>query len=107
MKRFIYVLLALLFFAAWAFFSGPALGQARRCGDRASLADHLSRNFDETPQQYGVGDRGELFELYASEKGTWTLTIRLPDAQGIVCVMASGNSWSTVPAGSRCSGVCG
>ena len=107
MKKFIYVLLALLFFAAWAFFSGPAFGQARRCGDRESIVDHLLRNFNEMPQQHGIGDRGELFELFTSEKGTWTLTIRLADIGGVVCVVASGNSWSSVPVGSRCSGVCG
>ena len=102
-----YSAVILLIIAAWFAFMGPAFGQARRCGDRASLAEFLHTKFGETPQQNGIGDRGELFELYASEQGTWTLTIRLPDAQGIVCVMASGNSWSQVPAGSRCSGECG
>ena len=102
-----YGIVILLIIAAWFTFMGPAFGQARRCGDRASLSDFLQKKFGEVPQQNGVGDRGELFELFVSEQGTWTLTIRLPDAQGIVCVMASGNSWSTAPAGARCSGGCG
>ena len=102
-----YSIIILLIIAALLVFNGTAFGQARRCGDRASLSDFLQKKFGEVPQQNGVGDRGELFELFVSEQGTWTLTTRLPDAQGIVCVMASGNSWSQVPAGSRCSGECG
>lgn len=90
----------------FALFS-TAFGQARKCGDRGSLTEHLARTQKEYPVQNGLGPRGELFELFLSESGSWTITLVLPDGHGMACVLASGTNWLMSPYGARCAGPCG
>ena len=98
---FIGLLVVAAFIAAMFVIMLPAWGQARRCGDRESLASHLASKFSEYPAQSGTGPGGEFVELYASSGGTWTLTVAIPDGQGLVCVIASGTNWINAPAGAQ------
>ena len=99
----VWAVVAILVFAAFS----TAFGQPmRRCGDRTAMADYLARTFKEYPVQSGVGYRGEATELYQSSTGSWTLTLELPDGQGMVCVLTAGTNWTTTPRGARCAGGC-
>ena len=44
----------------------------------------------------GVGQKNTAaFEVFASEKGTWTIMMTM--ANGMTCIMAAGHSWQNLP----------
>ncbi len=67
------------------------------CLPRTDLVKELERKFFEKPLAYGVTDSGTLLEIFSSRDGiTWTLVVTGPNGRS--CVMASGDSWTTLPA---------
>jgi hypothetical protein len=61
------------------------------CGQRTVLVEAMKNIFGESPQATGVMSSNELFEVFVSPAGTWTILITNP--HGISCVAAAGENW--------------
>lgn len=73
-----------------------AEGTPMHCAARAEMARLLSARFGETPRAMGLVAPDRMMELFASETGSWTLV--LTTAEGLACLMASGQSYLGPPA---------
>lgn len=73
---------------------GLATAQAA-CSDHTSLVRSLSNDFAEHPISMGLAANGTIFEIFASEKGAWTILVTRPD--GISCLVATGEGWENLP----------
>ena len=72
--------------------AGTAPAQAGlRCGPRAEVLEMLHERYDETRRGVGISGPTQVLEVYASEAGTWTVTVT--DPEGRMCLVASGRSW--------------
>jgi hypothetical protein len=73
-------------------FAFPALAQ-QNCAPRDIVAGRLANQFGESRQAIGLtSNRGNLMEVYASDaNGTWTITVTL--ANGLTCLIGSGESF--------------
>lgn len=68
-----------------------------RCAPRDMVVSRLAEKFGETRQSVGLGANNSLVEVYASKKsGSWTITVT--SAQGITCLVASGQAFETLAA---------
>lgn len=66
------------------------------CTTRGEILGALSRSYSEQPTALGVASNGAVMELLTSENGaTWTLIMTMPS--GETCVIASGESWMSIP----------
>ncbi len=65
-----------------------------QCAARADVVQVLAARYGETRQAMGLAAENQLFEVFASEAGTWTLTITLTD--GTTCLVASGSSFEAL-----------
>lgn len=83
-------------------FSSQALAQMV-CAARNDLLAHFAKRFEEVPNGVGITDQGALLELLVSPTGTWTMIITVPG--GTACVVATGQSWETLPAAQSKPGV--
>jgi hypothetical protein len=61
------------------------------CGPRAQIVQAMKQIFDERPQARGLISSNELFEIFVSPQGTWTMLVTNP--HGISCIAAAGESW--------------
>lgn len=91
--------------AALAVTSMPAVAQqARNCGARESVIDRLSSKYGESRQSIGMATKGRVVEVFASdETGTWTITVTT--ANGMTCLIASGQSFENVDEPARPAGI--
>lgn len=64
------------------------------CVKRADLVAHLKNSFQEEINSRGVSENGTLLEIFVSPSGSWTMAATTAD--GISCLVASGNSFETV-----------
>jgi len=72
---------------------GSALAEDVPCGNKTDVAKLLDDRYGETPISNGLQGNGELMQVYASpETGTWTMVTTT--AQGVSCVVATGQRWS-------------
>ena len=78
-----------MFFAA-----SPAMAQTV-CSTRAEFIDRFAHRYAENPVAMGLASNGGVVEVLASEKGTWTLLVTMPN--GVSCVIAAGESWEALP----------
>ena len=76
-----------------SFVSVPVLAQAV-CSDRGKFLDHLSDGYKEAPVAMGLASNGSVLEVLASDKGSWTIILTMPN--GVSCVVASGEAWEKV-----------
>lgn len=65
-------------------FAGP-------CGKHEEFARTLGTKFGENRQSLGIANGAQVFELFVSAKGTWTLLAT--DTKGQSCVVAAGEAW--------------
>ncbi len=65
------------------------------CGPRAQLVQAMKQMFDERPHATGLMSSSELFELFVSKDGTWTILVTNP--HGISCIAAAGENFERVP----------
>jgi hypothetical protein len=73
----------------------PAEAQVS-CGQRDKIVSKLELTYGESRTGAGLNGSTSIVEIWASAKtGTWTILMSRPD--GISCVMASGESWETIP----------
>ena len=85
--------LGLILAAVLAVFSWPAQAQTV-CSTRAYFVAELRAQHKETPVAMGLVTNGNVLEVLASEKGTWTILVTRPN--GVSCVVAVGDSWETL-----------
>lgn len=84
--------LALLMSVLVAF---PAIAQeSAPCVKRTDFLSHLSSNYDEAPVALGLTASGRVLEVVASEGGSWTIIVTMPN--GVSCGIASGENWELV-----------
>ena len=84
---------ALLALAIFIVFSAPASAQTV-CGDHVEFLDEAATRHAEDPKAIGIAADGSVFELLASEAGTWTIIVTRPTGQS--CVVATGKAWETL-----------
>lgn len=73
----------------------PALAQeSTLCVKRSDFIRHLDKTYHETPVAMGVTSSGRMLEVTASEDGSWTIIVTMPN--GVTCGVASGENWETV-----------
>ncbi len=84
-------LAAALLFAAFASATAKA-EQGPVCAPRDTIVEKLTTQFKETRRSYGLQGAAAVFEIYASEKGTWTMI--MTQTTGVTCVLAAGDAWS-------------
>lgn len=69
--------------------------QANNCGPRQAILQRLSEKFGETRQSIGMSGENSVVEVFASsETGTWTITVTT--ANGVTCLVASGQAFETL-----------
>ena len=83
----------LLEFLAIGALAGPVPAQQNaNCAPREAIVERLADKFGEFQQVIGVGESGQLMEIFASpETGTWTVLISTP--AGVSCMVASGRGY--------------
>lgn len=78
-----------LFLCGW-----PALASPQ-CAPRDDVAKMLSEKYGEIPSRIGMAADGTMMELWASDKGTWSLTFTLPN--GATCLASWGDRLEVAP----------
>ncbi len=71
----------------------PAQLIGHMCGERATLVGHLKQQFGEEQEDAKLQSDKELLELFASEKGTWSILLSSPN--GTSCIVAAGKGLVT------------
>lgn len=72
----------------------PVAAQTRNCAPRDVVLQRLTEEFSETRQAIGLGANNAVVEVFASETGSWTITVTF--AEGPACLVASGQAFSTL-----------
>ena len=87
--------LAVAAMAATVGSAGEAAAQ-RLCMPRDEIVEMLDVRYSEAPIALGLASGGRLVEVFSSADGsTWTLLLTAPD--GMSCLMAEGQGWSSLP----------
>ena len=76
--------------------AGVAEAQMRgNCAPRDQVVERLETRYGETRQSIGLGANNAMMEVFASaDTGTWTITVTT--AQGVTCLVASGQAYETL-----------
>ena len=62
------------------------------CASHDAAKEQLQKKFHEQVVGRGLTTRGNaMFELFVSEKGSWTLVVSQPNGRS--CIFASGENW--------------
>ncbi|HBQ36412.1 MAG TPA: hypothetical protein DD729_06185 [Rhodobacteraceae bacterium] len=70
-------------------------GQSSNCAAHQTVVDRLAQSYGETRKSIGLSQNNVVLEVFASEKtGSWTITITT--ANGITCLVASGQAFETI-----------
>jgi len=62
------------------------------CAPRDTILDKLTNQFKETRRSFGLQGTAAVFEIYASQQGTWTMI--MTQTTGVTGVLAAGGAWS-------------
>jgi hypothetical protein len=72
-----------------------AQAQQAQCGPRDAVVAHLATKYSETRRSVGLAANNTVMEVYASaDTGSWTITVTT--AQGMTCLVASGQNFQPV-----------
>ena len=74
--------------------SRPASAQAV-CGDHSEIVAKLEKFYSETPRAIAVSADGKLLEVVVSATGSWSILLTRPNHS--TCVVATGDSWESLP----------
>jgi hypothetical protein len=94
MKTLASIIAALGSTGAMALMVSPAYAAA--CAPHDEFSRHLEMNYQEKSDGIGVANDGSLFEIFTSDKGTWSLLIT--NGRKISCIVAAGDMWVGNPA---------
>lgn len=72
--------------------AGSAAGP--QCAKRDAVVAQLSQNYGESRRSIGIAANNTVMETFASAKGSWTITVTMPD--GITCLVASGQGFEAL-----------
>ena len=73
--------------------AAPAFAQ--NCAPRERVLERLAQSYGETRQSVGLGANNAMVEVYASQdSGTWTIIVTT--AEGLTCLVASGQAFETL-----------
>jgi hypothetical protein len=67
----------------------PAAGQI--CDQRHVIVASLAEQYGEAVQSIGLDNGGNLLEIFASDRGSWTAILTTP--HGRTCVVAAGEAF--------------
>ena len=68
---------------------------ARNCAPREVVVERLADKYGEARQSIGLGANNSMVEVFAANKtGTWTITVTM--ANGLTCLVASGQNFETL-----------
>ena len=84
-----------LFVAHLAAPSVYAQAMAPVCDNRKDILTELGGKFDEKPVSLGLAVNGTVVEVLSSENGSWTIIMTA--ANGVSCLMATGEHWRELP----------
>ncbi len=79
----------------------PAWGQTP-CDQRVDIVKHLADKYGETLRVRGITLNSRVMELFASDKGTWTIIISYPN--GWSCMTQNGEGFTLMPVTSQKAG---
>ena len=90
------MMLGAMGFAILALAAQNAAAQtARNCAPRDVVVERLANKYGEARQSVGLGANNSMVEVFAaSETGTWTITVTM--ANGVTCLVASGQSYEAL-----------
>ena len=77
-----------------ALLAGPV--SAQQCADRADIVAQLAAKYHESQRFIGLTESGQLVEAFAAKSGSWTILVS--SANGVSCVVASGQRFEVVAA---------
>lgn len=79
--------------------AGIILAQATQapCGTVHEIVQRLATEYHEKTAIQGVAQNGELFSLFTSPAGTWTVVKVTP--KGRACIMDAGQGFQLLPQG--------
>lgn len=67
-----------------------------QCAPRNSVLSVLNTTYGETRRSIGLAANNGVIEVFASaETGSWTITITMAD--GVTCLVASGQNYESLP----------
>ncbi|MCZ6860724.1 MAG: hypothetical protein O7I42_10680 [Alphaproteobacteria bacterium] len=72
----------------------PASAQAV-CGDHSEILAKLEEVHSEKPRAIAVSADGKLLEVVVSATGSWSILLTHPNRR--TCVVATGDSWESLP----------
>lgn len=73
----------------------PAQAEGGNCAPRERVVQRLADSFGESRQAIGLGANNAVIEVFASDDtGTWTITVTM--ANGVTCLVASGQAYETL-----------
>ncbi len=88
------MLMIAMMLVMWSTFD-PAAAQTA-CTMRSAVAERLAEDYAEAPVAAGLASSGAVFEVFTSGDGaTWTIVLTQPD--GMTCLVAAGEAWTTLP----------
>ena len=68
---------------------------ARNCAPREVVVERLAEKYGESRQSVGLGANNAMVEVFAAnDTGTWTITVTM--ANGVTCLVASGQAYEAV-----------
>lgn len=68
--------------------------EQRQCAPRDIVLAQLAENYGESRQAIGLNSNNTVMEVFASEGGSWTITITMPN--GLTCLAAAGEAYQDV-----------
>ena len=90
-------LLATLFVGLFLATAALPLGASAQttCLDRANFVSELEAQHSKSPVSMGLANTVVMVEIFASNKGTFTIILTQPD--GTSCFAAAGDYWENSP----------
>lgn len=64
------------------------------CGPRDQLVKLLADQYKENPVGIGLAQPGQVLEVFASQGGSWSMVMTMPDGKS--CLIAAGDNWEMV-----------
>lgn len=72
----------------------PHQAAAATCMSHKALVSYLTERFEESPRAIGLVASRNVMEVFASDKGTWTIV--MTSTRGVACIVAAGDTWEDI-----------